>query len=287
MNKIFQIYDSTFKRILTLSDKAVINLINGLFGTEHPTDSKITYNWTEYENKDLKRILADSILTINDRDIYHIEAQMTEDEEIVFRIFEYGFGHAYQNRIMEKDGETLIFPQPCVLYLDEGRKEKIQDEYTLTLRFKGQGIFTYKVPVVKLQSFSTEELSNKKMIILIPFFLLKLRKKLQKARTKENIEELQNLIVNDIMGSIEKNEKAGNISIEDAKNLRILTWKLYEEIYAQYAELEGVMRKWYDQSLDLESDRYLDKIDALEEELKEKNTEIENLKKRLEELQKK
>ena len=188
---------------------------------------------------------------------------------------------------MEKDGETLIFPQPCVLYLDEGRKEKIQDEYTLTLRFKGQGIFTYKVPVVKLQSFSTEELSNKKMIILIPFFLLKLRKKLQKARTKENIEELQNLIVNDIMGSIEKNEKAGNISIEDAKNLRILTWKLYEEIYAQYAELEGVMRKWYDQSLDLESDRYLDKIDALEEELKEKNTEIENLKKRLEELQKK
>lgn len=110
------------------------------------------------------------------------------------------------------------------------------------------------------------------MIILIPFFLLKLRKKLQKARTKENIEELQNLIVDDIMGSIEKNEKAGNISIEDAKSLRILTWKLYEEIYAQYAELEGVMRKWYDQSLDLESDRYLDKIDALEEELKEKDT---------------
>ncbi len=82
MNEIYQIYDKAFKRILTLSEKTVINLINGLFDTNYPTDSKITYNWTEHENKDLKRTLADSILTINGRDSYHIEAQMTEDEEI-------------------------------------------------------------------------------------------------------------------------------------------------------------------------------------------------------------
>ncbi len=70
-----------------LSDKVVINLINGLFGTDYPTNSKITYNWTEHEDKDLKRTLSDSILTINDRDIYHIETQMTEDEEIAFLPF--------------------------------------------------------------------------------------------------------------------------------------------------------------------------------------------------------
>ena len=88
MNEIYQIYDKAFKRILTLSEKTVINLINGLFDTDYPTDSKITYNWTEHEDKDLKRTLADSILTINGRDSYHIEAQMTEDEEIVFRSIE-------------------------------------------------------------------------------------------------------------------------------------------------------------------------------------------------------
>jgi len=283
MDRIFQIYDRTFKRILTLSDTAVINLINGLFGTNHSINSKITYNWTEYENKDLKRILADSILTINERDIYHIEAQMTEDEEIVFRVFEYGFGHAYQNRILEKGGETLVFPQPCVIYLDEGRKEKVLDEYTLTLQFKGQGTYSYKVPIVKLQNYSTKELSDKKMVILIPFFLLKLRKKLEKARTKENIEELQKLIEDDIMGCIEINEELGNISAEDARNLKHLTWKLYLEIYSKYTELEAFMRKWYDQSLDLDSDRYFDKLDALQEEIQKKS---EQLQKQDEQLQK-
>ena len=46
MEEIYKIFDKAFKRILTLSDKAVINLINGLLGTNYPTNSKITYNWT-------------------------------------------------------------------------------------------------------------------------------------------------------------------------------------------------------------------------------------------------
>lgn len=41
---IYQIYDKIFKKILTLSSTAVINLINGLFQTNYPTDSTIKYN---------------------------------------------------------------------------------------------------------------------------------------------------------------------------------------------------------------------------------------------------
>ena len=44
---ITQIYDKVFKRILTLSNVAVINFINGIFGKNFPKDSKLTYNWTE------------------------------------------------------------------------------------------------------------------------------------------------------------------------------------------------------------------------------------------------
>lgn len=284
MSNIFHIYDRMFKRILTLSDKAVINLINGLFGTEHPLDSKITYNWTEHQDNNLKMTLSDSILTINDRDIYHIEAQMTEDEEIVFRVFEYGFGHAYKKRSLTQDGEILIFPQPKVIYLDEGKKDKVKDEYILTLCFQEQGIFTYKVPVVKLQNISSKELSDRKMVILIPFFLLKLRKKLKKAQTKENIEELQKLIEDDIMGSIDKNETAGNISGQDAYELRNLTWKLYKDIYSGYQEVEAYMRKKYDQSIELISDKYDRGMDELEEEVREKDEIIKELRKTVEEL---
>ena len=44
--QIYQIFDKVFKKLITLSIKAVVNLINGLFGTDYPFDSEITYNWT-------------------------------------------------------------------------------------------------------------------------------------------------------------------------------------------------------------------------------------------------
>ena len=267
MKEIHQIYDKAFKRILTLSEKTVINLINGLFDTNYPTNSKITYNWTEHEDKELKRTLADSILTINGRDSYHIEAQMTEDEEIVFRFIEYGFGHAYKNRTFVSGGERMVFPRPCILYLDEGKKDTIPDEYSLTLLFENQGEFTYKVPLVKLQNISVEELNEKKLIALLPFQLLKLRKKIENLRTKENMEELQRFVVDDIMESIRRNEDVGNISHNDALDLIDLTMKLYMKIYSKYKELEEFTVRLYDQSMELATDKYEKTVDELEEEL--------------------
>ena len=285
MKEIHQIYDKAFKRILTLSDKAVINLINGLFGTDYPTNSKITYNWTEHEDKELKRTLSDSILTINDRDIYHIEAQITEDEEIVFRVFEYGFGHAYKNRTYENGNETMIFPRPCIVYLDEGKKDTIPDEYTLVLKFENQGEFSYKVPVFKLQSISLQELNDKKLIALLPFLLLKLRKKIERIRSKENMEELQNLVMNDIICTIRKNEEVGNLSSIDAINLIDLTSKLYMQIYAKYKEMGEFTMRLFDQSMELAGDKYEKSVEELEEEIAELKDVIHDLQQQIKTLQ--
>ena len=81
--QIPHIFDKVFKKILTLSTKSVINMINGLFGTHYPDDSTITYNWTEFMDTELRRTLADTILTINGRYSYHIEAQIENDEDII------------------------------------------------------------------------------------------------------------------------------------------------------------------------------------------------------------
>ena len=277
MKEIYQIYDKAFKRILTLSEKTVINLINGLFDTDYPTDSKVTFNWTEHTDKGLKRTLSDSILTINGRDTYHIEAQMTEDEEIVFRFIEYGFGYAYKNRTFIDGGERMVFPRPCILYLDEGKKDTIPDEYTLTLLFENQGEFSYKVPLVKLQNMSVEELNEKKMFALLPFQLLKLRKKIENLRTEENLEELQNFVVNDIIASIDKNAEAGNISSTEAFDLKALTTLLYMKIYSKYKELEDFTMRLCDQSLELPSDKYEKTVEELEEENKELKDKVSNL----------
>ena len=76
--RINQIYDKILKRILTLSTKAVVNLINGLFNTNFPQDSTIVYNWTESIDDKLGKTISDTILRIHmDGEIYRFHIETT------------------------------------------------------------------------------------------------------------------------------------------------------------------------------------------------------------------
>ena len=275
---IYQIYDKMFKKILTLSSTAVINLINGLFETDYAPDSTITYNWTEFEDNELRKTLADTIITINNLHSYHLEAQVSIDENIIFRVFDYGYSHAQRNFQDEFHSYTLHFPEPKIIYLYA--EADIPDTYTLTLVFGTQGTFEYKVPTMNYQKITTEELNQRKMIILIPFSLLKLRNALEKERSPENLAQLQTLIQNDIIYSIDNNLRVGNITMDDARKLRSLTHKLYSHLYAHYEEMEE-LNEMTDESLLLDIEilekKYEQEIENIE---KKHKREIENVEKK-------
>ncbi|MCD8103511.1 MAG: hypothetical protein LUF35_00570 [Lachnospiraceae bacterium] len=65
MDEISQIFDKVFKRIFTFSDKAITNLINGLFGTNYPPDSQIEYSNRENTRTDLSHTYSDLFIIIN------------------------------------------------------------------------------------------------------------------------------------------------------------------------------------------------------------------------------
>ena len=260
--RIAHIYDRMFKKILTLSTRAVIGLINGLFGTDYPLDSVITYNWTEHHDDNLRKTLADTIITINHSHAYHVEAQMYEDEEIEFRVFNYSYGHALK---MRNGADILHFPEPRIIYLYNHKKNSGMKE--IILDFGTQGTFTYRVPVFKLLEHTAEELSRRKMVILLPFMILKLRDSIKKERTKENMEALRTLILDDIINAINENQALGNITSADANKLRSLIGKLYNHLYAHYEEfIEGGFNDMMEDGLVLEAD-------ILEAELTKKITE--------------
>ena len=273
-------------KILTLSSTAAVNLINGLFDTDYDTESIITYIWTEFENEDLKRVLADTILTINGKYSYHLEAQMTEDETIILRVFDYGYGYAGRTATEEEGVYRLKFPEPKIIYLYS--EKYVSDEYRMELDFGIQGTFMYKVSTYKFQEISTQELNDKKMVILIPFMLLRVRKIMEKERSASNLEMLKKLIQliqNDIIRSINRNLEVGNITVQDAQKLKRYTHKLYEHIYSHYEEMEE-LNEMTDESLMLDVDiiekKHEEEMKILEKELKEiiaeKDKEIEKLK---------
>ncbi len=122
------------------------------------------------------------------------------------------------------------------------------------------------------KKISLQELNDKKLIALLPFLLLKLRKKIEKIRSKENIEELHRLVVDDIIGAIRRNEEVGNLSSIDAINLIDLTSKLYMQIYSKYKEMGEFTMRLFDQSMELAGDKYEKSV----EELQEENTQLKN-----------
>ena len=165
----------------------------------------------------------------------------------------------------------MKFPEPKVIYLYA--ENRIPDEYVLKLDFESQGEFTYKVSTFKYQEASTRELNERKLVILIPFKLLKLRKLLEKYRSKENLLSLKNLIQNDIIGSINDNFMLGNITAEDAQRLRRLTHKLYRHIYAHYKEME-VLNEMTDESLMLDIDIILKEYEQKYQQMMEEGRRV-------------
>ena len=138
--------------------------------------------------------------------------------------------------MIKQDTYILPFPEPVIIYLNEA--SHTPDEVSLQLDFGKQGSFTYHVKTFKYQEISLEELNKRKMIILIPFQLLKVRKLMQKERSEKNLNLLKKIIFDDIIGSIEINMKAGNITEYDAGRLRRMTKALYDYLYSHYEETE-------------------------------------------------
>lgn len=259
--QIHDIYDRIAKRCISLSAKCTVNLINGLFGTDYPPDSKVTYNWTENTDDKLKRTLSDTIITINEHFSYNVEFQMTADGDILLRVLEYGFHHALKS---PEAPDTIVFPEPIVVYLYN--HEKLPDHYTLNIRFGSQGSFPYHVPIFKYLEKPMEELEERKLIVLLPFQLLRLRKAINKKRTPENMAALQNLISHDILDSLKRNVAAGNITQVESMKLRQMILYLYQHIYSQYEELEEAgVNQMAEKALIFEVDILDDKIQRLEE----------------------
>jgi len=236
-------------------------LINGLYEKDYPLDSEVEYHWTEHTDKNLRRTLADAIITINHKDSYHIEVQMYPDEEIVMRVFEYGYHHAMTNR---NGKDTLIFPVPKILYLYEDGNAP--EYHELQIQFGEQGCFTYRVPTFKYLKMDLEELNRRKLIVLIPFQLLRLRKAIEKERTPENIEELKYLISHDIIHTIKENMAAGNITALEGQKLQRITLQLYRHIYEKYEEIEKAGIN------EMAEEEWILDIDIVEQELTEKIT---------------
>ena len=197
------------------------------------------------------KTISDTILTIHahgKRYKFHLEAEIstkdTNDTTIVLRMFDYEYQDALRHKEIDGDKITLNFSEGIIILLEHNSKSP--DKVTLELNFGKQGKIDFTIPTMKFLDHSLNDLEKRKMVILLPLYLLKLRKQVEIAKKDRNIlrqnaDELKALI-NTILDAFDENEKAGNISNDDAFVLAGLVETLYDHMYGNIPEFkeEGV-----------------------------------------------
>ncbi len=263
----YDIYDRLFKTCLTLSKTAVLHFINGLFDMDYPGSSTLAYNWTEFiDRQSLRKTLADTIITVNGTDAYHFEAQM-KGENIILRVLEYGFRHGVRNirQVASPDSEEtcfeIRFPRQMIIYLDAAGG--LPDEYPVRIVFQGKDIYEYRIPVLRFQEKTPEEIRSKHMVILIPFKLLSMRRSLEKEYSPKNINRLLDIYKNDILNLIDQSSRIGEITREDAFVIKSITMKLFRHLYRKYDEVWEVIQEMHDQSITLDCDPILEEYERV------------------------
>ena len=150
------IFDDVFQTIKEKMPELVIPLINEAFGTTYALDVPILRGENEHHTANGK-IITDSYLIIGSRK-YHLECQSTEDSTMILRMVEYDFAIGLEYAEKEDGIYQFRFPHSCVLYL---RGDNSKDCMNLKLVFPDGQSVNYKVPVLRMQWYSLEELLEK------------------------------------------------------------------------------------------------------------------------------
>ena len=119
--------------------------------------------------------MDDSVFRLGDK-IYHIECQSNADSNMVVRMIEYDFAIALEDALAKGKPYRLEFPASCVLYLRHNNATP--DALSMEVVLPNGDTFDYSVRVFKAQAVGKEELFQKRLLILLPYYLMRYEREL-------------------------------------------------------------------------------------------------------------
>jgi len=144
-----------------------------------------------------------------------------------------------RTKTTKDDVITVNFPNTRIIFWEN--TSKTPDIVTLRLAFPDGNSYDYAVKTFKFLEHSIAELETMKMAILLPFYVLKLRKKVQTAKTSKKLQKLSTemqQILDELTETAERSADAGVISKTDMWSIHEMINKMFAELYLQYPEFE-------------------------------------------------
>jgi hypothetical protein len=240
-----QIFDLTVKYLLKETSPAnTVYLINALMDKQHPPDSRVSFRETENVAKrgsTLELFRSDVIASVNDED-YILEIQIGNDKTMGLRIFQYGFGHARRNVRISENGALLeaYMPEAAVVFLETAGTTP--DHITFRLNSSGGRSLDYDIKVFKMPDHGIESLEEQRLLLLLPFCILRFRKELnEKSLTSEGrriLAEAAKQMILDLEAVLTRCLEKGLLSDRDCIIILESAARLYKELYLKHSEFK-------------------------------------------------
>lgn len=292
-----QLWDLILKKATYNSPSLLFPLIYEVYKKKYPKNSTITPLSTEYsveraDTKEISTIKADLTFQVNNQDIYHFECEITYNGLMTIRMFEYDIHAALTFRKDSKTSKLILeFPKSAVLFLQGNNK--IPKYLTCSIKFQDESTHEYRVPTIKVQSYSLEEIKEKHLCLLIPFLPIRFRHKIpsdHQVRSANSPEKRQALLK-----SVEKSkeeltsffeetilileDEVANGHLTDSEKELILELLQKSMLRISYRN-KNLCQEVYDMTepiLKLRSDKYWEAVherDALKKACEQKDAEL-------------
>lgn len=175
------VFDDVFRTIAQKLPQLLIPLINEVFHTNYSEDEDFEQLRNEHYEK-YGKIITDSIIRIG-RHIYHLECQSQKDSEMVIRMFEYDISIALEHASDSDEIWEIEFPQSCVLYVRNHRT--LPQYHEAIVRFSDGQQVIYRIPIIHAQHYTVNDMFEKKLLILLPYHILRYEHFLRSNKTNE------------------------------------------------------------------------------------------------------
>ena len=236
------IYDGAFRTILNDCRKLIIPVINELFGEMYTGEEEIRFfpneHFLDQQDEADKERITDTNFTVFGKipKKYHIECESSlPDGKIMIRLFEYDAQIALDEGEATEETLTVTFPNTAVLYLRTYKKTPNKMKYVIATP---GGTVQYDVPVMKVQTYTLEDIFEKGLLMLIPFYIFSHEKGFPEYNSNEQkLAELK-AEYQIILEKLDELEQQGVIGAFDRRTIIELSSDVIKEIAQKYENVQ-------------------------------------------------
>lgn len=271
-----RLWDEILKAIVYVMPKQLFPLIKEVYGREYPPDTPIKLLNTEHSTyaDDPETLpssnLMDISLIIADKDYFHIECQMENDKIMVVRMISYDLHHAIEH-CTSKDGSidelTIRFPHSFILYPDQNHS--LPDSLRCRIIFQDGSEHIYRIPAVRIQSYTMEEIHEKHLNLFIPYLLLRLKPRIISKTNPLTKKELT-AFLNEIILILQNDLTNGYLTRQECNDYINLLLHASRHIFFHYPDYHKEVQRMTKPLIYLPSMQIMD----LEARIAEKDSEI-------------